>query len=145
MTHKDDTSGRTLPTPLAFLDPDGPYWRMSQGTLALVPPKSLQILPAWGISCDGELYELQMPVLLTKEKDYSSLPTPTARDYKDVGPNSNYEKMAEKRRLAGVIKTLPTPRAQNGEGRNMNIWPRPLDQPQNLENALARLSGETTS
>lgn len=34
---------------------------------------------------------------------------------------------------------LPTPRAQNGEERNQNIWARPLDQPQNLENALALL------
>ena len=34
---------------------------------------------------------------------------------------------------------LPTPRAQNGEARNMNCWVRPLDQPQNIENAIARL------
>lgn len=34
---------------------------------------------------------------------------------------------------------LPTPRSQNGEPRNQNCWIRPLDQPQNLENALARL------
>lgn len=39
---------------------------------------------------------------------------------------------------------LPTPRAQNGEERNQNIYKRPLDQPQNLENALARLPGEIT-
>jgi len=35
--------------------------------------------------------------------------------------------------------SLPTPRAQNGEERNQNIWARPLGQPQNLENALALL------
>lgn len=35
---------------------------------------------------------------------------------------------------------LPTPRAQNGEERNQNIWARPLDQPQNLENALAHMA-----
>ncbi len=34
---------------------------------------------------------------------------------------------------------LPTPRSQNGETRNMTAWERPLDQPQNLENALARV------
>jgi len=38
-----------------------------------------------------------------------------------------------------VVHNLPTPRAQNGEERNMNIWERPADQPQNLENALANL------
>tara|TARA_R100001082_G_C4320558_1_gene140933 strand:- start:59 stop:691 length:633 start_codon:yes stop_codon:yes gene_type:complete len=31
------------------------------------------------------------------------LPTPTARDYKDSGPNTNYEKAAKKKRLAGVL------------------------------------------
>lgn len=42
--------------------------------------------------------------------------------------------------LASVAEhLLPTPRAQNGEERNQNIWKRPPDQPQNLENALALL------
>ena len=36
---------------------------------------------------------------------------------------------------------LPTPRAQLGEQRNQTIWLRPLDEPQNLENALARIPG----
>ena len=36
-------------------------------------------------------------------------------------------------------RVMPTPRSQNGEGRNQNIYARPLDQPQNLENALAML------
>ena len=40
-------------------------------------------------------------------------------------------------------RLLPTPRAQNGEERNSNIWERPLDQPQNLENALARIGATT--
>ena len=43
----------------------------------------------------------------------------------------------------GVL--LPTPRAQNGEERNMKPWIRPLDEPQNLENALARLPGVDTN
>ena len=43
--------------------------------------------------------------------------------------------------LTDIVQTalLPTPRAQNGETRNQNIYARPLDQPQNLENALALL------
>lgn len=39
--------------------------------------------------------------------------------------------------LRTVVSVLPTPRAQNGEGRNQTIWERPPTQPQNLENALA--------
>lgn len=50
---------------------------------------------------------------------------------------------------AGSVETvdrlLPTPRAQNGESRNMRPWQRPLDEPQNLENALARLLPTPTS
>jgi hypothetical protein len=34
-------------------------------------------------------------------------------------------------------RTLPTPRAQNGEDRNNKIWARDPSKPQNLENALA--------
>lgn len=66
------------------------------------------------------------------------LPTPTARDWKDTGDLS---KVPENSLLPRVVfnKLLPTPRAQNGESRNMNIWERPADQPQNLENALAHV------
>lgn len=42
-----------------------------------------------------------------------------------------------------AISLLPTPRAQNGEIRNQNIYARPLEQPQNLENALALLPTPT--
>lgn len=31
------------------------------------------------------------------------LPTPTARDYKDTGKNTNYQRQADKKLLAGVI------------------------------------------
>ena len=34
---------------------------------------------------------------------------------------------------------LPTPRSQNAEARNSKLWVRPDGEPQNLENALARL------
>lgn len=43
------------------------------------------------------------------------------------------------------LELLPTPRSQNGEPRNNKVWARPLDQPQNLENALALLPTPTTS
>jgi hypothetical protein len=43
-----------------------------------------------------------------------------------------------------AISLLPTPRAGNADPRNIHIYARPLDQPQNLENALARI-GDSTS
>ena len=78
------------------------------------------------------------------------LPTPNAGLFNDSeDPATWQERRDRQNNYAGTplpiaVKTLPTPRAQNGETRNMNVWERPLDQPQNLENALARLNGETT-
>lgn len=63
------------------------------------------------------------------------LPTPTVSDMKGPSPNHGGTTSEAIRDL----KLLPTPRAQNGEVRNSKAWPRPLDEPQNLENALARV------
>ena len=41
-------------------------------------------------------------------------PTPTARDHKDTGENVNYEKIAKKHRLVGVVQMMPTPNACSG-------------------------------
>ena len=40
-------------------------------------------------------------------------PTPAARDYKDTGENTDYEKLARKSKLSGAVKSkmYPTPRA----------------------------------
>lgn len=65
---------------------------------------------------------------------------PTPRVSMANGPSER--ELAEndpKRRLETTLALLPTPRSQNGEDRNNLIWERPLDEPQNLENALARL------
>ena len=68
------------------------------------------------------------------------LPTPRAQ-MRDVNAREDYHGNLEEAVafLPSVDALLPTPRAQNGESRNQNIYPRPLDQPQNLENALALL------
>jgi hypothetical protein len=46
------------------------------------------------------------------------LPTPTTRDYKDSGPNVNYQKAAEKSRLPGAVVVQCS--AQNGGGTYLN-------------------------
>lgn len=79
------------------------------------------------------------------------LPTPRAQDEYE---RRNMKTMKRIRDEGGdmtlptwakvVVPLLPTPRAQNGEERNSNIWARPLDQPQNLENALALLPTPTS-
>lgn len=47
-----------------------------------------------------------------------SLPTPTARDYKDSGENMNYKKAAKKGRLPGVI--VESRSTQTGKDTNLN-------------------------
>ena len=90
----------------------------------------------------------------------AQLPTPTSRDWKGHNqrgdhtcltgallptPTSQAAKHGETpdttangfgSNLWDLPHLLPTPRAQNGEPRNQNIYARPADQPQNLENAL---------
>jgi len=108
-------------SPLAWLhsSPDGWCWRMCQASFQLDLDEEadwtlLQRLPDF-IMWDGQaLFEQAIPVRLIAVRDGSASPN------------------------------LPTPRAQNGEPRNMKPWVRPLDEPQNLENALARLPGVAT-
>jgi hypothetical protein len=66
------------------------------------------------------------------------LPTPTAQAAKH-GATPDIHANGFGSNLWDLPHLLPTPRAQNGESRNMKPWIRPLDQPQNLENAIARL------
>ena len=53
-----------------------------------------------------------------EEKVALNLPTPTARDWKDSGPNTNYETAAKKKRLAGVLNH--THSNLTGEGTYLN-------------------------
>lgn len=68
-----------------------------------------------------------------------TLPTPRTSDGNGTGTHGNGGPD-----LRTAVDLLPTPRSQNGEERNSRPWVRPLDQPQNLENALARLPGVGT-
>ncbi len=65
-------------------------------------------VPPWptSVSHDGSgiLFEPQTSERHTKDSDgFALLPTPTARDYKDAGPNVQYKRIAEHRVLPGVI------------------------------------------
>ena len=145
----------TSPTPLAFYDPESWSWRTSQGCLLSAAPESLERLPAWGTTSDGALYEHRTPERLTAARDGSAspgLPTPVVNDMgagKTVEAWDTWTDEMKAKHGNGhgpslsieVQRLLPTPRAQNGEPRNMKPWMRPLDEPQNLENALARLPG----
>lgn len=80
------------------------------------------------------------------ENQVATIPTPQARDGNHGGPQGkrflNPERSNDLDDFVDALTKgmlLPTPRSQNGEPRNNKVWARPLDQPQNLENALALL------
>ena len=83
-----------------------------------------------------------------KEMRNPPLPTPTARDHKDSGPNLNYEKAHQKRRLAGsavvLTNSLPTPCARDWKGRSgQGFQDRSGGRPRQLPDVLTR-TGEST-
>jgi hypothetical protein len=47
--------------------------------------------------------------------------TPTARDYKDTGDNTDYEKIAKKKKLSGQAVVWPTPTTQETPHYNMEL------------------------
>jgi hypothetical protein len=67
----------------------------------------------------------------------SLLPTPTVQDSANTGRPSQFDRNTPP--LNTRVLMLPTPRAQNGTDRNSQIYARLADQPQNLENSLAKL------
>jgi hypothetical protein len=143
-----DTFGPTCATPFASYDPESRCWRTSEATSLWALTLSSLTLPSWGCLLAGELYALPTPALPTVALECSSSPdllkTPHAgwgergRDGVYPNPKGQYDLQHQ---MSDVL--LPTPRAQNGEERNAHPWVRPLDQPQNLENAIARIGAST--
>ena len=155
------TSGPGSSEPFAIYDPSSSCWRTFDTTSDSGSTEFSGTWPKRGSMRSGACTELAMSAPLIDAKGCSSLPTPAAMNPNDGEDVDRWEA----RRLtlkakhnngngAGTplsiavrrdvkIKTLPTPRAQLAHPRNTNIWPRPLDQPQNLENALARIGVPT--
>lgn len=78
-----DTYGRSLPLPSMRFDQDSLSWRTCEATSLWDLEMSSPTFPESGMTRDGLLYERPTQALLTAVRDYSSLPTPAARDYKD--------------------------------------------------------------
>jgi hypothetical protein len=70
------------------------------------------------MTVNGVAYEHRIWEPPIVETDGGLLPTPTARDHKDSGEKVNYEKLAKKSRLAGVLVTQCS--AQNGGATYLN-------------------------
>ncbi len=137
------TCGLSSSQPFAFYDPGSSCWRTSQGTLDLDSTPSSVTLPKQGSMRSGVLYPLPPLAPATDATDCSCLPTPAANDSGNT-PENHLRKKPGRTKITSLAVMargglLPTPRAQLGESRNNTAWQRPLDQPQNLENAIARI------
>jgi hypothetical protein len=76
-------------------------------------------LPHWGsVTSDGEFIQRMRRVPPISESGGLFWATPTSRDYKDSGPNTNYQHAAEKVRLAGQVVM----RSQGAEGSLNPDW-----------------------
>jgi len=96
----------------AWFDPDTQSLRTLQMSLPKMEGNTLsrfsgRFLRA-GMMRNGKLYQRQAWVRRTYGRGSSLLPTPTARDHKDCGANTDFMKIAKKGKLAGVIKTMNT-------------------------------------
>ena len=80
----DDSYGRSLPLPSMRFDLESLSWRTCEATSLWDLEMSSPTFPEWGMTRGGELFELRTPERPTVGPGSSSLPTPTARDYKDV-------------------------------------------------------------
>lgn len=80
-------------------------------------PMSLGTLPKWGCLHGGELFELRMPGHVMGGQGCSSLPTPTARDYKDSEVRREPHRPDDTDTLSRALSDLlPTPRTSDTNG-----------------------------
>jgi len=73
---------------------------------------------------------LQFALRHAVQKDPGEMfPTPAARDWKDTGENTDYEKLAKKSKLAGAVKSemYPTPRSSIGMSMTMDSVVKAMD------------------
>ncbi len=120
-----DTCGLTSARPFASYDPESRCWRTSEATSLWALTLSSLTLPSWGCLHGGELSELPTPEPPTAGRGCSSLslPTPTARDYKEQTLGWTWERdgvTQEDTLPRALTALLPTPKAGDGErGRDL--------------------------
>ena len=122
----DQDSGASSRVSLAKYDPESSSWKMSQTLLFEDSDASLETFARSGTMRSGKLYQRKTPVRLTCENAYSSsLPTPTARDWKD-GTAKSCQNVPVNALLGRAVHHLPrswwpTPRASIGH-KGIHHW-----------------------
>lgn len=103
----DQDSGASSRVSLAKYDPESSSWKMSQTLLFEDSDASLETFARSGTMRSGKLYQRKTPVRLTCASDSSSsLPTPTARDWKD-GTAKSCENVPVNALLGRAVHHLP--------------------------------------
>ena len=92
LTENDQACGNTWRGWLAKYDPDSCSWKTAQCSLLGEEPESLEILPRWGMTVNGLLWELPTLEPITKETECGLWASPNARDWKDTGPTQGNRK-----------------------------------------------------
>ena len=138
----NDTCGPTSSAPLAQYDRDTQSWKTCEDTSLWALTLSSLTLPTWGSLHAGVLYEQLMPEHPTIERDYSSLPTPMARDYKDESfPPRLWGPKAYDSELPTAIarNLMPTPTAQAAKHPTMDDRGKGTQDDHNLWSVAGRL------
>lgn len=138
-----DTCGPTSYEPFAKWDRDSSCWKTSEVTSLWALTLSSLTLPAWGGLHNGELCEHPTPALATSGLDFSSLPTPTAREAKGVDAPGRTGGAS----LGHMASTslLPTPTSQAAKHAELSPIERDGNRPQdngNLWVVMPRLAEE---
>ena len=104
--------------PVCTLD-SGWIWRIDQINLLDGEPEPMgDDWPRAGLLRSGTAYSTDPIAPLTRQSE--DWPTPAARDWKDTGANVNWEAVAAKSKLAGVVQMrekFPTPQASDHRDR----------------------------
>ena len=104
----DQECGRTWRGWLAKYDRNTSLWKTPQCSLLGEEQESLAILPKWGMTVDGRLWELQTLEPTTNGTECGLWASPNARDWKDSGASQGNRKSPN----LGTQVHWPTPRTK---------------------------------
>jgi hypothetical protein len=134
--------GPSSEKPFASYNQTTQSWKMLGDISASVSKRFSKTLPTSGTMRNGKLFQQVLLVRHTNVKDSLLWPTPRASSAMGEDISKIQERLKNgkpyKSKLEEAVALWPTPRAAMGETRNHNVWLRPANKPQNLENRIAQ-------
>ncbi len=94
LMENDQECGNTWRGWLAKYNPDTSLWKTPQCSLLEEEQELLEILPRWGMTVNGLLWELPTLEPITKETEFGLLPTPVRSDWKGTSRKSKFDNRA---------------------------------------------------